>query len=230
MKSPDWFLLKLPKKVINGVFNRLQKRFFPTPYEITAKKWFAAKGDDTLRQEFPLTRNSLVLDVGGYTGQWASDIFARYCCQIQVFEPVPEFADKITGRFKENPSIRVFNFGLSGKTCESEISVNADSSSHTREFPQKTKIKLKNISEWLKENTIEHIDLIKINIEGGEYELLESLFDSNQIPKIRFLLIQFHDFVPDAASKREQLRKQLEKTHILLWDYPFVWECWEKKS
>jgi hypothetical protein len=43
-----------------------------------------------MRLEFDPSPDGVVLDVRGYEGQWASDIFARYGCRIHVFEPVPQ--------------------------------------------------------------------------------------------------------------------------------------------
>jgi hypothetical protein len=40
----------------------------------------------------------MVFDVGGYEGQWSSDIFSKYVCHIHIFEPVPEYADQIASR------------------------------------------------------------------------------------------------------------------------------------
>ena len=38
----------------------------------------------------------------------------------------------------------------------------------------------------------DHVDLIKINIEGGEYELLEAILDNNLAKAFDNLQIQFH--------------------------------------
>jgi hypothetical protein len=40
----------------------------------------------------------MVFDVGGYEGQWSSDIFSKYVCHIHIFEPVPEYAEQIASR------------------------------------------------------------------------------------------------------------------------------------
>ena len=60
---------------------------YVSPQEKRCIPWFQNNGDKTLRLNYPLTDKSIVLDLGGYEGQWASDIFSRYCCFIHVFEP-----------------------------------------------------------------------------------------------------------------------------------------------
>ena len=48
---------------------------------------------------------------------------------------------------------------------------------------------------------IEYIDFLKLNIEGSEYELLENLISSNNLDKIKYLQIQFHENVNNAVIK-----------------------------
>jgi hypothetical protein len=67
---------------------------------------------------------------------------------------------------------------------------------------------------------------MKINIEGGEYELLEHLINSGLVSRIRRMQIQFHDFVPDAVARRARLVEALARSHRQSWSYYFVWEEW----
>lgn len=71
---------------------------------------------------------------------------------------------------------------------------------------------------------------MKINIEGGEYNLVKKLIDSDLIEKIKYLQIQFHNFVENSEQKRQNLRFKLTRTHIEMWNYEFVWESWRLKS
>ena len=75
---------------------------------------------------------------------------------------------------------------------------------------------------------IKNIDLIKINIEGGEYPLLKHIADKNELAIIDEYQIQFHNFVEGAGSKRNNLIDKLSKTHKRTWCYKFVWENWKR--
>ena len=72
--------------------------------------------------------------------------------------------------------------------------------------------------------------LLKLNIEGGEYEVLADLLESHFIDKITFIQIQFHDFMPDAENMRASLRRKLAKTHVESWCFDFIWESWRLKT
>ena len=74
------------------------------------------------------------------------------------------------------------------------------------------------------------IDLMKINIEGSEYELLEHLIESGCIKKITDIQVQFHNFVPNAPEKRSELHKKLSRTHYMTYNYPWIWENWRLKK
>lgn len=192
--------------------------------------WFAINGDKTLRLNYHLNSSSVVVDVGGYEGQWTSDIFSKYCCNIIIFEPVKEFYTKIKDRFIRNNKITVYNLGLSNKDQEIEISLLDDSSSLLKDNPQNEKVKLVNTTNFFKKNSIIYIDLIKINIEGSEYNLLENLTESEFILQIKNIQVQFHDFVPEAKERMLKIQECLKKTHHLTYQYEFIWENWERNN
>lgn len=194
--------------------------------------WYKNKCDRTLRLEYEnINEKSIVFDLGGYEGQWSSDIFAKYCCLIHVFEPVEKFAQTIDKRFSSNSKIVLHNFGLASDNGEEFIFVDEDKSSITRELNSNTeKIQLKKASTFIERNSINKIDLMKINIEGAEYDLLEHLIDSGYIKKIKNIQVQFHDFVPKAESRMQEIQRKLAITHQLKWQYYFVWESWEHKD
>jgi hypothetical protein len=86
------------------------------------------------------------------------------------------------------------------------------------------------VVEVIDELDRDQIDLLKINIEGGEFELLERLLAAGQADRLRYLQIQFHPGPPAAESRREAIRDGLARTHRLMWDYPWIWESWERRS
>ncbi len=193
------------------------------------KPFLALNGDKTLRQEYDLNENLVVFDVGGYEGQWASDIFARYACLVHVFEPVPAFANAIIKRFKSNPKIIVHQAGLAGTTEKKMIDVSGDASSLIKNSGHLIEIDLLDVAEFWRVNNIGTVDLMKINIEGAEYELLERMIKAGLIGKVKNIQVQFHDFFPGAEARMEQIKTELEKTHRPTYQFKFVWENWTLK-
>lgn len=219
-------MLEITRSVIIAVGMQL----YTSPEEKRVAPWFAVNGDKTLRLDYQLCENSVVIDLGGYEGQWSSDIYARYNCLIHVFEPVPVFAHNITKRFELNPKIHVHNFGLGRENGEMSLAVAADGSSAFVSGKETITMQIVAAADFFRDNGLQCIDLMKINIEGGEYELLEHLIETGLIVNICNLQIQFHDFVQDAEIRMVAIQKQLEKTHSLTFQYPFVWENWARKN
>lgn len=209
------------------VLHALSKKVYQFSSERRVIPWFKAQGDNTLRLDYDLDENSVVFDLGGYKGQWSSDIYSKYCCFIHIFEPIEEFAEKIENKFTKNKKITVHKFGLSSKNEITKIYLSSDSSSIFKSGSDCRDICLVKAIDFIKECSFQKIDLMKINIEGGEYELLEHLINEEFVKNIVNIQVQFHDFVPNAEQRMVQIQERLQATHFLTYQYPFVWENWK---
>lgn len=220
------FLKKLKKKTTLFYKIFILKQFSPIDL------WFWNDGDNTLRINYQLNEKSIVFDLGGYKGEWTNKIIKKYNCNVLIFEPVKSYYENIKYRFAGIEKIKVFNFGLFKISEEVNIYLCNDGSSiyNTKKSTVKEKIILKDIYEFVIENNIVFIDLMKINIEGGEYELLERIIETGLIKRINNLQIQFHHWIDKAEIKRDIIRTKLSHTHTETYCYPFVWENWQIKK
>ena len=233
VRNPSLALISRILRKSGRVFDRIGSTIYMDEHEKQVKKWQAAEGDRTLRQIYDLSDTSIVFDIGGYIGQWSSDIFSRYCCHIYVFEPVERYAYLIQERFKNNPKIYVYNFGLSNETKNVSINISDNASSifyKKRKGARVETVKLVNLLDFVQDHNIDKIDLIKINIEGGEYDLLEYLIKSRFTPKILNIQVQFHNFIENAQERMLNIQRELERTHQITYQYAFVWENWTIKN
>ena len=198
------------------------------------EKWWAAHGDEQRIFNLGLNKDSLVYDLGGFDGGTSHLLFREYGCEIHVFEPSPEFCGKIRDRFEGNPRIHVHQFGLGGHARDEVLHIAAEGSSlfdrpHTAigDTSGQVAIRIECAADFLAKQGAEKIDLMKINIEGGEYELLDHLLTSGWVPRIRNIQIQFHeDVIPDSHARMHRIQKSLARTHHLTFQHEFVWENW----
>lgn len=198
------------------------------------RQWYADRGDETLRLDYDLGPEALVMDAGGYRGNWSADVFCRFACRIEVFEPVRAFADGIERRFAANPSVTVHRYGLAGQDRRDLMVLDEGASSAVMEpvgaAGAHEEIELRDVSGVMEELDRPEVDLIKINIEGGEYELLERLLEAGLVERFRHLQIQFHRRAPDAATRMRAIQSGLARTHRQSWSYPWIWESWERTA
>jgi FkbM family methyltransferase len=204
-------------------------------YQHEFNRWFSDGGDRTHRVNYHLTGESVVLDAGGYHGDFAAEIYRRYGCQIHIFEPEPNFADIIEKRFYGNPKITLHRYGLSNKNGIAILDVKEDGTSvidivDGYVSANDNTATLRDINEVVDELELLDIDLFKINIEGGEFPLMERCIEKGIVRRVNNFQIQYHDFVPNAEEKRNKINKNLENTHLCQYNYAFVWEGWGLKN
>jgi FkbM family methyltransferase len=182
---------------------------------------------DKLRYEYPLNENSIVFDVGGYKGEWSEKIYNKYQCKIFIFEPVKKFYNNLVNKFIDSKNILINNYGLSNIFATQEIYLNDDASGLYKISENKEDIKLFPFSYSFSEYKI---DLMKVNIEGEEYNLLLDIMGHNCLLNIKNLQIQWHNFNKTHTLLKNRLLIELQKTHYLTYQLGCYWENWRLKN
>jgi FkbM family methyltransferase len=219
-------------KIKNKLVLLYRRYILRDSFLLEAARWYKDKGDETLRLDYPLTQESIVFDLGGYHGDFAAAIYERYKCKIYIFEPVPEFYQKCIARFQGNHKIVCLNYGLSSTNGWLNIGLaeNASSFSSPHAKGAVQRVEVRSVVECIRELGINRIDLMKINIEGGEFDVIPAIINSGDIRKLQHLQVQFHNFIDHAAERRAAIRTQLANTHTEMWNYDFIWEGWKLKG
>ena len=213
---------------IVDLFKMLKSIVYKNEHERLLQEWFRIEGDKYFRLGHYLNKDSIVFDVGGYKGKFIDDIYSKFKCNVYSFEPIPEFYEIIKERFKDNPKVKVYNFGLSNKTNEVSVNLKGDETSFYGKG-NKVLVNFVDINEFLNKEKINKIDLMEINIEGGEYDLLDHIIKTGIVNKINNLQVQFHKNVKDYKKRRKTIQNKLKKTHNLIYEFPFIWENWKLK-
>lgn len=199
------------------------------PKVIAIQRWRKHYRHTNILHDFSLDEDSVVFDGGGYRGDYAQIITACYGSRVYLFEPSKSFYDHCQRRFASDARVSCLNYGLSDKNVQAGLSRAGDGSSvYSSSETEQELIRLCKFSEVVDALGIQDIDLIKLNIEGGEFPVLKDMISSGSLSKVKLLLIQFHDFYPNAKAEREAIRNELRKTHRELWCEYFLWECWER--
>ena len=227
-------VIKLVLKTIRRGVKYIRRYYFPTPKERVLKRFDDDNGKKRIVEYSELDESSLIIDVGGYIGDFTAEISARYGCLIYVFEPVPAFARELRARFEKNKKINIQEIGLGSQTVKESIICDGDASSLYKGKETKSEsgidVSIIDVVEWFDINRIENVSLMAINAEGEEYPLLDRLIESGYISKIENLLVQFHDiYQKDAEERMNRIQRELLKTDRPVFQYKFVWERWKRK-
>jgi FkbM family methyltransferase len=185
--------------------------------------------DDNLRVNYNLNKDSIVIDLGGYEGWFTSVINELYKSKIYCFEPIEKFYNICKDKFIMFDNIKVYQSGLSSENKLVGFHVAGDASSlHYGTALQPLNIPLIKIDEFMLNENIEFVDLLKMNIEGAEYKILEYIIKNNMITKFKNIQIQFHENPFDGWEEIYNfIIDNLQKTHHLTYHFEFKFENWE---
>lgn len=169
-----------------------------------------------------------MFDCGAYIGDFTGEMVKRYQCEVFCFEPLSKYFEQLSKRFAATPKVVCLNYGLGSSSREAKISIEKDASSEFRATgsAECQAVQIVDIDEALKLAGGRRIDLLKLNMEGGEFELLDAIIDRNLAARFRHIQVQFHQVVPNYHERRLKIRAGLRASHHLTYDYYFVFENW----
>jgi len=218
--------MRLPSEVIV----RLRRLVRSTERERSHRRYLAAGGDAAFRYRYDLEPGATILDLGGYHGDWTLGMIERFGCHSYIFEPVQDYVAALNRLFAEEPSVVVCPFGLGARTRTETISIADDASSTYTRGERTEHVLVKDAAEWWRDAEPGRVAVAKINIEGGEYEVLPRLIECGLIADVDEIQVQFHDVVPDAVRRMDEILADLALTHEPTYQFRFVWENWRRRS
>lgn len=183
------------------------------------------------RYDYPLTPDSVVIDLGCYEGTFAAKIHEKYGAKVFAFEPVPQFFERCFNRFQgKDAKIIVFNFAVGGEAGVVDGKVKGDMSGQFADQGEPWSAKMVTMKHALEMIGASKVDLLKINIEGGEFSLLEDMLLTGLLPSFDNIQVQWHSVVPNYQERFDALQGELAKTHFLTFNAGWVWQNWRRNG
>lgn len=192
----------------------------------------AAMNDPDILVDVTLGPGDVALDVGAYHGTWATRVSARSTGgTIHAFELSPVEVPALTAEVEDDPRIVVHDYGLGAVDEEILLSVSGKGSSayHHLDSAPTVEGRIRDIAGVWQELGLDTVSVMKINIEGGEYPLLDRMLDTGLLPRVDTYLVQYHEWFRGSYSGRRRIQRALRKTHTCTWDHTFVWERWNRR-
>jgi FkbM family methyltransferase len=165
-----------------------------------------------------LSQDSLVYSFGiGEDISFDDAIIDRHRCHVYGFDPTPKSLKWIQGQ-EINPCFHFYDYGISNKSgltdfylprnpefVSGSIKIQSNISVDT-----KIVVKMKSLNDIVQELGHSKIDILKMDIEGAEYDVIEDILNS-KIP-INQILVEFHDrFVENGREKTTQAISMLKE-------------------
>lgn len=172
-------------------------------------------------QGFAQGQNCLVL--GGYTGDSTDRWLHCNPKSIHVFEPIAKYNKALLSRFSGSPQIFIYQLAAGSKNNSIALGVGEDETGLRADGPKEVCEEI-SLSEWVQKNNLT-FGVTEINIEGGEYGLLESLTNED-ILRLGAIAIQFHFFDWETVARRKKIEAKLRRTHVAILDLELVWALW----
>ena len=165
------------------------------------------------RQGFEINDNDIIIDIGAHIGLFA--LFASQFCKngrIYCYEPIKENFNLLLLNLQLNKinNVKPYNTAVSQQVGNVTIYLNEDESGHSMHVEGTKSIRaesdsLKNIID---SNKLEKCDLIKMDCEGEEYNIIDSL-PLDYFSKISKMCIEYH-FADEKPHLVENLIKKLK--------------------
>jgi FkbM family methyltransferase len=154
--------------------------------------------------------NSVVVDLGANEGAFSHEIIKRFGCTVFAAEPIKS----VSARIAKHPRLTVLNCGIGKETGEATINVFRDRCAsllppQPNEVATGEKIEVVTFPRFLSLTGVFEVDLLKVDIEGAEVDVLDSL-DDETLRGIRQITVEFHDFIyPSTARRVDSIRQRL---------------------
>lgn len=210
----NWYLypliyFKLTKKehavlrTRNGI--KIKLRVFSTDLIAFTHVWIL---EEYKQKGFEIKNNHIVIDIGAHIGLFT--LYASQFCKsgkIYCFEPVPENFKLLSENLILNKIQNVIakQCAISNKSGYVKIYLNEDASGNSMHVSGTESVQAESISlkDVIDNNNLNRIDYLKIDCEGEEYEIINSL-PVSYFDMIQNMCIEYH-----FADERPLLIKDL---------------------
>lgn len=149
-----------------------------------------------LENYLPRTTGVVVFDVGANKGEW-TDVVLRFNprAEVHCFEPCSSTFEKLIGRGFP-PNVVCNNFALGSRSMVRQLYVYRETSNFNSFYPQHGKEPRAYQEAWVEtidgycdQHAITQIEYLKIDVEGGEFDVLQGA--AGMLSARRIHIVQF---------------------------------------
>ncbi len=169
-----------------------------------------------------LSADSVVLSFGiGNDISFDLSVIQKYGCKVLAFDPTPTVAEWVSSE-RPPDELKFFSVGISDSDANATFykPENPTYISHTQRPTSGSvpvEVPVRRLSSIMMDNDLQSIDLLKLDIEGFEYSVIDDIIASQVFPTQ--LLVEFHHFMPEySIPETETAIDKLKAYGYLLFD------------
>jgi FkbM family methyltransferase len=151
-----------------------------------------------------LNQDSIVYSIGiGQDASFDLSLMDRYRLKVYAYDPTPKSIDWVDSNLNRPDFIfrpialsdndGVLNFHEPDPKAADQVSASVH---RTHKASSSYEVPCQSFDSMLGANGHNFCDVLKMDIEGAEYPVLEQLCVSGAIDKVKLLLVEFHHFLP----------------------------------
>lgn len=154
-----------------------------------------------------------IIDVGAHAGFFSLYAAAlNQAVKIYALEPEPDNFLALGQNIKLNPEfnkIKLFNAALGSKTGQEKLYLSADSHNHSllkgmNKIDREIIVPTTTLGDFCSSQNISRISLLKMDIEGGEHDIIEK-FSELEFSLIDHLFLEVHETAIDFYQSLEKI-------------------------
>lgn len=170
--------------------------------------WYPSEDGEYLIIKNFIQKGNIVFDAGAHVGEW-SELALKHTnnnCNLYSFEPVPHFFNKLLAAVGNNS--KCYNAALGKAEMKTVMNYYYEESEGCSSLfdrkvldtipVKKIDINVTCLDKFCIQNQIDHIDFVKIDVEGCEWDVLQGANNLISNKKINFIQFEYGGTFPDA--------------------------------
>ena len=162
---------------------------------------------------------TLVLDLGAHRGETAA-AFAARGAEVHAYEPNPDIFPELEAAARRNPRIRAHNAGVLDCDGEMRLYLHADYAADPAGHSESSSFLAEKANVSAGDSRLvavrdiagivaaldRPVDIVKIDVEGAEYAILERLIETRAIERVGAVYVEAHtDRIPGHVERHEAM-------------------------
>ena len=161
---------------------------------------------DRVYDSLPIENQGVVLDIGANVGLWTKFILSKGADKVYCFEPNLKAIDHLKATLRNDKNTQVIEKAVYKEKATLQFYIDDANSLVSSLIPESGKSPSYNVDAITLEEAINltghsTINLVKIDIEGAEFEIIENL-KPELAERIDSFLIEYHDFYFDNGDHK----------------------------